>query len=154
MNENLVAVDPFATVTADLGDIIDLGHSPYGGRRVVPILGGTVSGPRLSGRILPGGADWQIVRPDGVTDIHASYAFETDEGARVTVDSRGLRHGPPEVINRLYRGETVDPSEYFFRTLIRFEAGNEETAWLNKVMALGNGRRAKNAVILDLFEIL
>ena len=149
-----VSSSPFATVTAELGDIIDLGHSPYGGRRVVPILGGSVTGPRLSGKILPGGADWQILRPDGVTDIHATYAFATASGCCVTVDSRGLRHGPPEVMERLSRGESVDPNSYFFRTLVRFESGGKEAAWLDRIMAIGRGRRQRNAVILDLFEIL
>ena len=87
---------------------------------MIDILGGRVDGPRLKGRILPG-ADWQIVRPDGAADLQARYGIETDHGARVLVTSDGLRHGPPEVIAALARGEAVDPSRYYFRTLMRFE---------------------------------
>ena len=90
---------------------------------MIDILGGRIDGPRLQGRILPG-ADWQIVRPDGVTDLQARYGIETDHGTRVLVTSDGLRHGPPEVLAALARGEAVDPSRYYFRTLMRFETAD------------------------------
>jgi hypothetical protein len=144
---------PIFTIHAELGEIRHFGQTPYGERRVVDILGGRIEGPRLKGRILPG-ADWQIVRPDGVTDLTARYAIETDGGARILVTSDGLRHGPPEVIAALARGEAVDPSRYYFRTLMRFETADPALAWLNRILALGTGAREKLAVRLDVYEVV
>jgi len=120
---------------------------------VVDILGGRVEGPRLQGRILPG-ADWQIVRGDGVTDLKARYGIETDAGVRVLVRSDGLRHGPPDVIAALARGEPVDPARYYFRTVMRFETAEPALAWLNRILALGSGAREKRAVRLDVYEVV
>ncbi len=103
---------------------MNLGRTPYGERRIIGILGGTVRGPKLNGRILPGGADWQIVRSDGAADIQARYTIETDAGARILVSSDGLRHGPPAVMERLARGDSVDPALYYFRTVMRFETSD------------------------------
>ena len=144
---------PIFTIHAELADIRHFGATPYGERRVIDILGGRVDGPRLKGRILPG-ADWQIVRPDGVTDLQARYGIETDQGAPILVTSNGLRHGPPEVIAALARGEAVDPSRYYFRTIMRFEAADPSVAWLNRIIAIAGGTRDKNAVHLDVFEVL
>lgn len=148
----MLSENPILRIEADLGDIRHFGATPYGERRVIDILGGRVEG-RVSGRVLPG-ADWQIVRPDGVTDIRAHYALETDAGARILVTSEGLRHGPPEVIARLARGEAVDPALYYFRTLMRFETSAPDLAWLNRILALARGARMRNAVALDVYEIL
>src|SRR5262245_59805865 len=105
---------PIFTVHAELAAILNFGTTPLGERRVINILGGRVEGPKLSGRILPGGADWQLIRADAVADIHARYTIEADGGAHILVDSRGVRHGPPEVIEQLARGDAVDPSRYYF----------------------------------------
>jgi hypothetical protein len=148
----LVTSEPFAYIRCLVDDIVDLGPGPAGRRRVVVVRGGECTG-RLSGTILPGGADWQVVRDDGVIEIEARYVIETAEGARVLVDSRGLRHGPPDIMAALARGEDVDPAHYFFRTLIRFETGSFEHAWLNRIMAIGRAKRERNAVLIDLFEI-
>jgi hypothetical protein len=121
---------------------------------VVNILGGPVSGARLNGRVLPGGADWQIVAADGSIDLHARYTLESDAGALVQVDSNGMRHGPPDVLARLGRGEDVDPSLYYFRTVMRFETAHPSTDWLNRILALARGAREKNAVRLDVYEVL
>jgi hypothetical protein len=149
----MISQAPIFTVVAELGEIRHFGQTPYGGRRVVGILGGRVDGPRLKGRVLPG-ADWQIVRPDGVTDIAARYAIETDDGARILVKSDGLRHGPTEVMAALGRGEAVDPARYYFRTSMRFETAEPSLAWLNRILALGTGTREKLAVRLDVYEIV
>ena len=141
------------TIHAELADIRHFGHTPYGERRVVDILGGRVEGPRLNGRILPG-ADWQIVRPDGVTDLRARYAVETHSGARILVTSDGLRHGSAEVLAALARGEAVDPARYYFRTAMRFETGDPAFAWLNRILALATGARERHAVRLDVFEVV
>src|SRR5690606_16186030 len=115
-----------------------IGEGSYGLRRVVPITGGTFEGPRLRGRVVPGGADWQLVRPDGVLSIEAIYTLETDDGVLIMVTNRGMRHGPPEVIDRLARGERVDPSEYYFRTVAEFEAPvGSRYEWLNQSIFVG-----------------
>jgi len=149
----LVGNEPIFTVDAELEAVLSVGHTPYGERRVVGISGGTVQGPKLKGRILPGGADWQIIRKDGAADIQARYIIETDRGARVVVDSKGLRHGPPEVLERLARGDKVDPAQYYFRTAMRFETGDKELDWLNRILALARGERSARSVRLDVYEV-
>jgi hypothetical protein len=150
----MLSPEPIFRIVAELADILPLGQTPYGERRIINILGGRVDGTRLAGRILPGGADWQIIRSDGVADLRARYTIETAAGARILVNSEGLRHGPPDVIARLARGEDVDPSLYYFRTFMRFETGDESVLWLNKVMAVGRGKREARAVHLDVHEVL
>jgi hypothetical protein len=122
-------------------------------RRWVPLTGGTVVGPELQGRIVEGGVDWQWLRADGVLEINAHYVIATDDGAFIEVTSNGLRHGPPEVMARLARGEPVDPGEYFFRTLMRFATGHPAWLHLNKVMALAVGQREAGRVLLDVYRI-
>ena len=149
----MISQAPIFNIHAELADIRSFGQTPYGERRVIDILGGRVEGPRLKGKILPG-ADWQIVRPDGVTDLTARYGIETDDGARIFVRSDGLRHGAPEVIAALARGEAVDPSRYYFRTVMRFETAEPTLAWLNRILALATGAREKFSVRLAVYEIL
>ena len=120
----MLSPEPIFRVHCEVADILDLGAAPFGHRRVVNLLGGTVTGAKLNGRILPGGSDWQILGADGSADIHARYTVESDAGALIQVDSKGLRHGPPEVLARLASGEDVDPSLYYFRTVMRFETAH------------------------------
>jgi hypothetical protein len=149
----MISQAPIFTIHAELADIRQFGTTPYGERRVIDILGGRVEGTRLKGRILPG-ADWQIVRPDGVTDVCARYAIEADSGARILVTSDGLRHGPAEVLAALARGEAVDPGRYYFRTVMRFETADPALAWLNRILALAMGAREPRAVRLDVYEVV
>ena len=149
----LLSDQPIFTVEAALDAILDFGPTPYGGRRVIGISGGTVSGPRLKGRVLPGGADWQIIRSDGAADIQARYTIEAEGGALILVNSLGLRHGPPEVLAQLARGDTVDPALYYFRTVMRFETGDGELGWLNRILALARGERQARGVKLDVYEV-
>lgn len=142
-----------AQVRCEVGALVTLGAGPFGERRCVPLLGGSVSGPGLNGEILPGGADWQVLRADGVLDIQAHYIVRTSDGALVEVDSRGLRHGPPEVMQRLARGEAVAPEDYFFRTLMRFQTGHPAWFHLNATLALARGERQATVVVLDVFRI-
>lgn len=146
--------DPLFTIHAELADILQFGKTPVGERRVINILGGRVEGPRLTGQILPGGADWQVIRPDGAADIQARYTIKSDSGGLVLVSSEGLRHGPAEVLARLARGEPVDPSLYYFRTLMRFETADPALDWMNRILAIAHGARLPNAVALDVFEVL
>jgi hypothetical protein len=150
----MLSAKPIFRIDAELADILKFGHTPYGERRVIDIRVGQVSGDRLKGRILPGGADWQIIRSDGVADIQARYTIETDAGAHILVSSEGLRHGPPEVMERLTRGEAVDASLYYFRTLMRFETADPAVVWLNRILALARGARLANAVRLEVYEVL
>jgi len=145
---------PIFRMQVEVADPLLLGATPYGERRIVQILGGRVEGPKLSGRILPGGADWQIIRSDGVADLQARYTIESDAGARIYVRSDGMRHGPREVLEAVARGDPVDPSRYYFRTVLRFETSDPAAAWLNRIIAVGRGAREKLAVKLDVYEVL
>jgi hypothetical protein len=146
--------EPIFRIHADLAEILTLGQTPRGERRIINILGGRVDGARLNGKILAGGADWQIIRHDGVTELEARYTIETVGGARILVVSEGLRHGPPEVIARLARGEPVDPALYYFRTSMRFETADPAVNWLNRILAVGRGIREVRAVHIDVYEVL
>ena len=131
-----------------------MGQAPLGERRVVQILGGTFEGPQLRGKILSGGADWQIVRRDGVLDLDARYALREERGGLIEVRSQGYRHGPPEILARLARGEDVDPASYFFRTVMRFETGAEDMSWLNRTIAVATAERKARRVELKAFRLL
>ena len=150
----LLSEQPIFTIHSPLGGIQRLGHTPYGERRVIDIHGGTVDGPKLRGKVLPGGADWQIVRADGVVHLQARYTIEADSGALILVDAEGYRHGPAEVMERLARDETVDPALYYFRTFMRFETSDPRAGWLNRILAIGRGARMNRAVQIEVFEVL
>jgi hypothetical protein len=150
----LVSEKPIFTIHSPLGGIQKLGNTPYGERRIIDIHGGTVEGPKLKGKVLPGGADWQIVRADGVVHLTARYTIEADSGAKILVNAEGYRHGPAEVMERLARDETVDPALYYFRTFMRFETADPAAAWLNRILAIGHGARMKGAVRVEVFEVL
>jgi hypothetical protein len=139
--------------TVEIAAPLVVGDTPSGRRRIIPITGGRVEGPRFSGEVLPGGADWQIVRVDGGAELEARYTVRTPDGALVYVRNIGLRHGPPEVLARLGRGEAVDPASYYFRTTPRFETGAPAHAWLNDVIAVGSAVRRADAVILDFYVV-
>lgn len=141
------------TSRIDIAAPLDVGQAPCGQRRIINILGGAFSGPRLSGRVLPGGADWQIIRSDGIVELEARYTLETHDGALIYITNWGLRHGPPGVISRLSAGEKVDPGEYYFRTTPTFETGAAEYAWLNGIIAVAAGERRADAVIITAYEV-
>lgn len=138
----------------ELASAQELGAGPLGRRRIIAITGGRFSGERLSGRVLPGGADWQVIRSDGVAELDARYTLETADGALVYVRNRGYRHGPTEVLKRLAAGENIDPSQYYMRTTPLFETGDERYAWLNRIVCVARGARRPAAVELEVFEIL
>ena len=150
----LLSEKPIFVITSTLAGIQKLGNTPYGERRIINILGGAVEGERLKGKVLPGGADWQIVRADGVVHLTARYTVETETGGQILVNSEGYRHGPPEVMERLARDETVDRSLYYFRAFMRFETADPQAAWLNRILAVGYGARENRAVRLDVHEVL
>ena len=132
-----------------------VGESSQGLRRVVPITGGTFEGPRIRGKVVAGGADWQVVQPDGVLALEAKYTLETSDGVLIMVTNRGMRHGPREIIERLTRGEPVDPSQYYFRTVAQFEAPLASAhAWLNRALFLGIAERAPGMAVVRFHEVL
>ena len=131
----------------------ELGDTPQGRRRIINITGGSFTGDRLSGRVLPGGADWQVIRTDGVADLDARYTLETNDGALIYVRNHGLRHGPPEVLKQLMAGEAVDPSRYYMRTTPTFETGDARYTWLNRIICVATGARRAAAVELDVYEV-
>ena len=132
---------------------LSVGRMAVGERRIVNIAGGSFTGPRLSGIILPGGADWQIIRPDGITAVEARYTLQTHDGALIYVDNRGLRHGPDAVMAKLAAGEPVDPSLYYFRTTPLFETGSETYQWLNGIIAVAVGERHADNVVITVYEV-
>ena len=150
----MLAFRPLFDAHVEVGEIVTIGRTPLGERRVVDILGGWFRGERLTGRIRPGGADWQAVGDDGAARLDARYTLETDGGILVQVRSQGLRHGPPDVLARLAAGEAVDPGRYYFRTVLRFETGASDLDWLNRVIAIARGARLPNVVELHAFELL
>ncbi|MFN4272565.1 MAG: DUF3237 domain-containing protein [Aliihoeflea sp.] len=138
----------------ELAAPMELGTPPRGRRRIIPIIGGTVTGERLSGRVLNLGADWQTVFSDHSAELDTRYAIETHDGASIDVRNFGFRHGPPEVIEALARGEPVDPSRYYMRTHPRLETGDPRYAWLNRTIFVGTGSRQPSSVKITIFEVL
>jgi hypothetical protein len=131
----------------------ELGDAPHGRRRIIGITGGRFAGERLSGRVLPGGADWQVIRADGVTEFDARYTIETSDKAGIYVRHGGYRHGPAEIMQQLLQGGEVDPSRYYMRGSMHFETGDPRYAWLNRVVCVTTGARKAAEVHLEVFEV-
>jgi hypothetical protein len=139
---------------ASLAPPLELGQAPLGHRRIVPLSGGTFSGPEISGRLLPGAsADWQTILPDGTAVGDIRYVLETDRGDLLYVQSRSIRHGSPEVLARLGHGEDVDPSEYTFRTSTEIETTTPDLDWLNKGIFISVGGRQAAGVIYETYLV-
>ena len=133
---------------------VEIGETGLGRRRVIPITGGRATGPKLNGIILNSGADFQIVQNDGVTKLEAKYVIEVEGDGRIYVDNFGLRHGPPDVMERLLRGESVDPALIYFRCSPRFETGVESLRWLSRNIFVGSGARHPNHVEIAVWQVL
>ena len=149
----MLQLKPLLSVEITLMPAQELGDTPQGRRRIINITGGRFTGERLSGKVLPGGADWQVIRSDGVAYLEARYTLETDRGALIYVRNQGYRHGPKEVLEKLAAGIPVDPSLYYMRTTPWFETGDKDLAWLNRMVCVGTGQRLKDSVKLDFFEV-
>ena len=141
------------TSSVEVGTPIMVGSTPYGERRIIPILGGSFAGPRLAGKILSGGADWQVIRTDGAAELEARYTLQTDDGALIYVLNQGIRSGSKEVMARLAKGEKVHPSEYYFRTRPVFETGAPKYQWLHNIIAVATGERLPDEVIITVYEV-
>ena len=139
---------------AGVGEPLDLGEIAQGHRRIVPLTGGTFTGPELNGKLLPGAsADWQIVLPDGTAVGDIRYTLQTDNGDLLYVQARGVRHGSPEVLERLGRGDDVDASEYTFRTSTQIETVAPTLDWLNKGVFISVGARNPGGVIYETYLV-
>jgi hypothetical protein len=133
---------------------LDLGDIGKGGRRIVPIAGGDFSGPQIRGKVLPGGADWQVLRNDGTAELEARYTLRTDDGALIYVRNLALRHGPPDVMAALAAGQPVDPIRYYFRGATFFETGAAGYAWITKSIVVCTGEREPAGVKLKFYQML
>ena len=131
-----------------------IGGSAGAFRRIGVVPGGTFVGDRLSGEVLDGGSDWQLVRGDGSTLLNVRLVLKTNDGGLIGMTYQGLRHGPADVISRLEAGETVDPESYYFRINPVFETAAPAYAWINKVVAIGAGHRISEGPIYSVFEVL
>jgi hypothetical protein len=141
-------------VEATLGGPLDLGDTPGGHRRIVPWTGGRFAGPDVRGTVVAGAsADWQIIRPDGAAVGDIRYTLQTDEGALLYVQARGVRHGPPEVLARLGRGEDVAAAEYTFRTSTQIETSAPALRWLNNGVFVAVGGRQPSGVVYDVYLV-
>jgi hypothetical protein len=137
-----------------LGQPLDFGDVAQGHRRIVPQTGGTFTGPELRGKLLPGAsADWQILLPDGTALGDVRYTLQTDAAELLYVQSRGVRHGSPEVLARLARGEDVNASEYTFRTSTQIETAAPRLDWLNKGIFISVGGRQATGVIYETYLV-
>ena len=141
-------------IKAKVAPIQDLGQTARGHRRIIDILGGEVQGPRLTGEILPGGADWQIVRPDGTIEVVARYTIKTTEGGLIYVQNEGLRVASPAVLARMSKGELVAFDSYHFRTAPRFETAEPSLKWLERATFVGVAARTPDRVAIGFHEVL
>ena len=141
------------SLKARLGELVVIGETPEGLRRLIPIVDGTFDGPTLHGDVLGGGADWQFVRSDRVTVAEATYLLRTHDGVLIQVRNRGFRHGPPEVIQRLADGDDVDPAEYYFRTTPTFLVSPGPYEWLNRDAFVATGARHARAIELWFYRV-
>ena len=144
----------FCELNVTLDPAMVVGDTPRGTRRIIPITGGSVVGPGIKGEILKGGADWQIVRKDGVAELEAHYQFKTDDGTVIYIKNVGVRVATPEVAAKIAKGENVDASQYYFRTTPRFEAPMGKYAWINDTLFICTGQRKTNSVVLKVWRIL
>ena len=142
------------TITARIGPVTSAGDIGRGVRRIIPIIGGEVRGPKVNGKLLAFGADFQIIRPNELIDLEAKYAFETDDGATVYVENRGIRFGPVELLQKLKRGEEVDPKLIYFRTVPKFETGHEKYRWLMEHIFVASAARQVDRVVIDVHMVL
>jgi Protein of unknown function (DUF3237) len=142
------------TITARIGEVTTAGDIGSGVRRIIPIVGGEVRGPDVNGNVLAFGADFQIIRPNELIELEAKYAFETDDGATVYVENRGIRFGPVELLQKLKRGEPVDPKLIYFRTVPKFETGSDKYRWLMEHIFVASAARHADRVVIDVHQVL
>ncbi|PDT69338.1 DUF3237 domain-containing protein [Bradyrhizobium sp. C9] len=142
------------TITARIAEVTSAGDIGTGVRRIIPIIGGEVRGETVNGKVLPFGADFQIIRPSELIELEAKYAFETDDGAVIYVENKGIRFGPLDLLEKLKRGAPVDPKLIYFRTVPKFETGAEKYRWLMEHIFIGSAARHADRVVIDVHQVL
>src|SRR5215813_14268979 len=142
------------TITAKIAEVTTAGDLGYGVRRIIPIVGGEVRGDKVNGKVLPFGADFQIIRPNELIDLEARYAFQTDDGAVVYVENKGIRFGPVDLLLKLKPGEPVDPKLIYFRTVPKFETGAAKYCWLMEHIFVASAARHADRVVIDVHMVL
>lgn len=143
----------FADLRVEVGAPQQVGQTVHGLRRLIPITGGTATGDGWSARVLPGGADFQLIVNERLSELDARYVLETDAGDFIYVQNRAVRSGPPELIARLVRGEPVDPAQIYFRCSPSFETAAPALSWMGERMFVGTGARYPDAVVMRFFEL-
>lgn len=141
-------------ISVNLDRPLVVGPTPNGDRRIRPVTGGRFAGPKLQGEVLPGGADWLLLRPDGSRSLDVRLTLRTDGGHLVYAISRGILDMSPDIYDRIAAGEEIDPARYYFRTTPLFEAAAEEIAWLNRTVAVSSGRMTATEVIQTVYAVL
>lgn len=144
----------FCELKVQLDPALIVGETAHGIRRIIPIVGGTVNGPAIKGEILQGGADWQMLRKDGVMELEAHYQFKTDDGVLIYIKNTGLRVASPEVAAKLSKGEKVDAGQYYFRAVPKFEAPLGKYGWINNTIFICTGERLSDSVIIRVWKLL
>ncbi len=142
------------TITVGVAQLHDVGATPFGTRHIDMLGAGAFEGPRLKGKVLPGGIDQKLLRADGAMTPDVRLVLETDDNVLIYMYYSGVRHGPPEVMRRIAEGEEVDPSEYYLRNAPFFETASAKYDWLNRIVAVGVGRRMPDHAAYDVFQIL
>lgn len=156
MESNAVATPQlrfFADLAVQVGEPQVVGTVPHGVRRVIPIVGGSVQGDGWSGRVLAGGADFQLIVHPGYAELDARYVIEVDGGELVYVCNQAVRSGPAQLMQRLARGEPVDPAQIYFRCLPRLETASKALGWINERLFVGAGVRHPDRVVLRFFAL-
>lgn len=147
------ALEHVCSLSVELGPIREMGPGRAGVRRIIPIVGGLVTGPKLSGTILNLGADWQTIFNNGVAELDTRYAMSTDDGATIEIVNYGFRHGPQHVLDAIARGDEVSPDQYYMRTHARLETGDERYEWVNRTLFVGIGARKQQSVLIQLYAV-
>ncbi len=141
-------------LNVNTADKFDVGQLALGSRVVVPVSGGQFSGPAMEGVVLPGGADWVLVEPDGSFRIDVRLNLQTSAQQNIYMNYQGLFSASTDVLARYYAGELLDESEYYLRTSVRFETSSEELSWLNRRVCVASGRQTKCGVIYSVHQLL
>jgi len=148
-----IALEHICDLSVNVAIPFEIGEVGLGERRIIAIDGGSASGPRLNGRILPGGADYQIIRPNGLTELHARYVIEADDGALIYVENNGIRFGALADIERLKRGEPVPPERIYFKAVPKFETAAPAWRWMMEAIFLCTGVRKPASVELSIYRV-
>ena len=160
LNDNLpgvlksVRTQPLFVMRLDVRKLLIVGATPGGYRRIGVVPGGSFEGERLSGEVLDGGSDWQTVRNDGSTTLNVRLVLKTKDDALICMTYQGVRHGPPDVVGRIEKGEPVDPTSYYFRINPLFETAAAQYDWINRVIGVGIGHRRADGPIYSIFEVM